>query len=94
VLVNLAPFIGSLRRQRESVPCRVLAVDGRQVEVLTEFPCRDCSLWVASSWIDGGAESSQDLSSQRFSEDDQAGDCPSTSQKGMHHRRRLSATVG
>lgn len=53
VLVNLAPFIGSLRHSNESIPCDVLAIDGTLVEVETKEPCRRFSLWVASTWIDG-----------------------------------------
>ena len=59
VLVNVAPFIGSMRRHRESVPCRVLTVDDSRVEVRTQFPCREFSLWVASTWIEGRAETPQ-----------------------------------
>jgi len=52
VLVNVAPFVGSLRRSKESVPCRVLALDGPHVQVETNSPYRTIVLWVLSSWID------------------------------------------
>ena len=52
VLVNVAPFIGSARRNREYVPCRVLAVDETRAQVCTEEPYRTVALWVASSWIE------------------------------------------
>jgi hypothetical protein len=64
VFVNVAPFIGSLRRNRESVLCRVLAIDGPQVEVLTQCPCREFALWVASTWIEGKAEEPMGASSE------------------------------
>jgi hypothetical protein len=53
VLVNVAPFIGSLLPGSESIPCEVLDVDGIQVHVRAEPPYRDASLWVLSSWVDG-----------------------------------------
>jgi hypothetical protein len=52
VLVNVAPFIGSLMRGNESIPCQVLDVDGLQVHVRAEPPYRDVSLWILSSWIE------------------------------------------
>ena len=52
VLVNLAPFIGSLQHSNESIPCDVLAIDGTSVEVTTLEPFRRFSLWVSSRWID------------------------------------------
>ena len=52
VRVNLAPFIGSVMRSKQSVPCRVLSIDGIHVEVCTEYPCREVSLWVLASWIE------------------------------------------
>jgi len=52
VLVNLAPFIGSLRRNKQSVVCEVLAVDGDEVEVRTLPPCREFTLRVERFWID------------------------------------------
>ena len=36
VLVNVAPFIGSIMRSNESIPCEVLDVDGIQVHVRAE----------------------------------------------------------
>jgi hypothetical protein len=53
VLVNVAPFIGSVMRSNESIPCEVLEVDGLQVHVRAEPPYRGVSLWILSSWIDG-----------------------------------------
>lgn len=57
VQVNVAPFIGSFRRHRESVPCSVLAVEFPRVQVRTESPYREVTLWVLSSWIEGTLES-------------------------------------
>ena len=56
VLVNVAPFIGSVMRSDESIPCEVLDVDGIQVQVRAEPPYRGVSLWVLSSWVDGRLE--------------------------------------
>jgi hypothetical protein len=53
VLVNVAPFIGSVMRSSESIPCIVLDVDGLQIHVRAQPPYRGVSLWVLSSWIDG-----------------------------------------
>lgn len=52
VLVNIAPFIGSMKRSEDSIPCKVLDVDGPEVQVRTEHPYRILSLWVLASWID------------------------------------------
>ncbi len=52
VLVNIAPFIGSVRRNKQSVPCAVLAVQGDDVEVCTLPPCREFTLRIARCWID------------------------------------------
>jgi hypothetical protein len=52
VQVNLAPFIGSRRRSRHSVPCRVLALCGACVEVEPEPPYRPLRLQVLPEWID------------------------------------------
>jgi hypothetical protein len=60
VLVNLAPFIGSERRSKESIPCRVLALDKDHVEVRTEHPFREFSLRVLTTWIEGKLESDQE----------------------------------
>jgi hypothetical protein len=51
-LVNVAPFIGSLRRNRQSVACEILAVRGDDIEVRTLPPCRECCLQVKRLWID------------------------------------------
>ncbi len=56
VLVNVAPFIGSVMRSDESIPCEVLDVDGIQVQVRAEPPYRGVSLWVLSSWVSGRLE--------------------------------------
>lgn len=61
VLVNVAPFIGSIMRSDESIPCEVLDVDGIQVLVRAEPPCRQVSLWVLSSWVDGRLQQKQEL---------------------------------
>jgi hypothetical protein len=53
VLVNVAPFIGSVMRSNESIPCEVLEMDGLQVHVRALPPYRSVSLWILSSWIDG-----------------------------------------
>jgi hypothetical protein len=52
VLVNAAPFIGSRRRNLESIPCRILSVHQSHVEVCTMQPYREFSLWVGSDWIE------------------------------------------
>ena len=52
VLVNVAPFIGSLRRNKQSVTCEVLAFDGDEVEVRTLPPCREFTLRIERFWID------------------------------------------
>jgi hypothetical protein len=61
VLVNVAPFIGSIMRSNESIPCEVLDVNGIQVQVRAELPYRDVSLWILSSWIDGRLQQKQEL---------------------------------
>jgi hypothetical protein len=61
VLVNVAPFIGSIMRSNGSIPCEVVDVDGIQVHVRAEPPYRDASLWVLSSWIDGRQQQKQEL---------------------------------
>ena len=47
---------GSVHRigdgSKQSVPCRVSAVDGIHVEVCSEYPCREVAVWVLSSWIE------------------------------------------
>jgi hypothetical protein len=68
VLVNLAPFIGSSRRSKNRIPCRVLAADSTHVEVCTEEPFRELSLRVPITWIEGKLESEEgqpDLRSSR-----------------------------
>ena len=56
VWVNVAPFIGSARRNKESVPCRVLAIHESHVDVQTEAPYREVSLRVARRWVEGTVE--------------------------------------
>ena len=56
LLVNLAPFIGSVRRSREVVPCQVVAVDGPYVEISTAYPFRELSLRVERTWIEADAD--------------------------------------
>jgi hypothetical protein len=63
VLVNVAPFIGSVMRCDESIPCEVLDVEGIQVHVRAEPPYRAAALWVLSSWIDGRRRKEQELMS-------------------------------
>jgi len=52
VQVNVAPFIGSLRRNKQSVACQVLAVHGDEIEVCTLPPCREFTLRIKRFWID------------------------------------------
>jgi hypothetical protein len=52
VLVNVAPFIGSALRSRQSIPCEVLETSGPRVHVRTQPPHRRVSLWVLASWIE------------------------------------------
>ena len=61
VLVNVAPFIGSVMRSEESIPCEVLEVDGIHVHVRAEPPYRGVSLWVLSSWVDGRLQQKREL---------------------------------
>ena len=61
VLVNVAPFIGSIMRCDEAIPCEVLDVNGIQVQVRAEPPYRDVELWVLSSWIDTKLRQKQEL---------------------------------
>ncbi|MHB8866594.1 MAG: hypothetical protein ACYC6N_29900 [Pirellulaceae bacterium] len=52
VLVNVAPFIASARRQQGSVPCKVLQVEAGRVLISTQSPYRQIDLWVEECWID------------------------------------------
>ncbi len=52
VLVNVAPFIASVRRQASSVRCHVLQVAEGRVLVSTQSPCRQVDLWVEDQWIE------------------------------------------
>ena len=52
VAVNLAPFIGSMARSRQSVVCRVLEIQPDHVKVCTEEPCRYVALWIQPHWIE------------------------------------------
>ena len=61
VLVNVAPFIGSVMHGSESIPCEVLDVDGIQVYVRAEPPYRGVSLWVLSSWVDSQQRQKREL---------------------------------
>lgn len=61
VSVNLAPFIGSMMRCDESIPCEVLAVEGIQVHVCAEPPYRAAALWVLSTWIDSIGQHKREL---------------------------------
>jgi hypothetical protein len=69
VLVNVAPFVGSVRRSKESIPCRVLAIDGPHVQVETDFPCRALSLWVLSNWIERKLDDAHEPPSPTFCAD-------------------------
>jgi hypothetical protein len=53
VLVNVAPFIGSWHRTKDSIPCRVLSVKESSIEIATEPPYRELSMWISPSWIEG-----------------------------------------
>lgn len=61
VLVNVAPFIGSVMRSNESIPCEVIDVNGLQVHVRAEPPYRDASLWILSSWIENLPQQKHEL---------------------------------
>lgn len=52
VLVNVAPFIGSLRRNKQSVTCEVLEVRGDDIEIRTLAPCREVSITIERDWVD------------------------------------------
>ena len=52
VLVNVAPFIGSLRRNKQSVACEVLEVRGDEIEIRTLAPCREVCLTIERFWVD------------------------------------------
>jgi hypothetical protein len=54
VLVNVAPFIGSVMRCEDSVACEILDVNGPHVFVRAQPPCREVSLWVPSRWVESG----------------------------------------
>jgi hypothetical protein len=53
VLVNVAAFIASKIRHRESVPCVVRAVMGPEIQIETVKPYRALSMSVSSTWVDG-----------------------------------------
>ena len=61
VLVNVAPFIGSVTRCDESIPCEVIELSGLQIHVRAEPPYRGVSLWTLSSWIDGRPRQKREL---------------------------------
>ena len=61
VFVNVAPFIGSIMRSDESIPCEVLDVDGIQIHVRAEPPYRGVSLWILADWVDGRVQQKQEL---------------------------------
>jgi len=52
VFVNIAPFIGSVRRNKQAVACQVMAIDGDEVEICTLPPYREFTLRVERYWID------------------------------------------
>jgi hypothetical protein len=53
VLVNVAPFIGSWHRNKDSIPCRVLSVKESSIEIATEPPYRELSMWISPNWVEG-----------------------------------------
>lgn len=61
VMVNVAPFIGSIMRSAESIACKVIDVDELQVLVRTEPPYREVTLWVLSSWVEGHPQQKHEL---------------------------------
>ena len=61
VQVNVAPFIGSVMRCNESIPCEVIDVNGLQVLVRAEPPYREVSLWVLADWIDDRPRQKEEL---------------------------------
>jgi len=60
VLVNLAPFIGSVLPNKESIPCVVVDINELQVYVRTLPPYREFAIWVLSSWIESAASDDSD----------------------------------
>ncbi|MGA2033916.1 MAG: hypothetical protein ABSG68_16840 [Thermoguttaceae bacterium] len=91
VLVNVAPFIGSVRRHKESVPCQVLAVEAAQVHVCPEQPYREVSLWVARSWIERQAEGAVAAGHGSHEQHARSGPYSATTD---HARRTLTLSVG
>jgi hypothetical protein len=61
VLVNVAPFIGSARPSKDSVPCKVIEVEGTRIRVCTDYPYQQVHLWVQSAWIDEKLEPANSL---------------------------------
>lgn len=61
VMVNVAPFIGSVMRGCELIPCEVIDVDELQVLVRTEPPYREVTLWVLSNWVEEHPQQKQEL---------------------------------
>jgi len=53
VLVNVAPFIGSSRRNGENIHCEVVDIWGDEIEVRTLSPFREFQLRVTRNWIEG-----------------------------------------
>jgi hypothetical protein len=56
VHINVAPFIGSLRRSKQSVVCEVLEVGDDEIEVRTLPPCRELTMRIGRFWVDRGLE--------------------------------------
>jgi hypothetical protein len=79
VLVNLAPFVGLVWRSKESIPCRVVGATNTHVEVMTEYPYREFSLWVQSTWIDGCLEGDAESCDDGEQEELCAGRAPAAS---------------
>ncbi|NLF06616.1 MAG: hypothetical protein GX594_01365 [Pirellulaceae bacterium] len=61
VMVNVAPFIGSVLRGNELIPCEVIDADELRALVRTEPPYREVTLWVLSSWIEEHPRRKQEL---------------------------------
>ena len=59
VLVNVAALIGSVRRNEDSFPCRVLAIHDGDVEIRIEAPYAERSLRVERAWIESRVPPSQ-----------------------------------
>jgi hypothetical protein len=50
--INAAAFTGSRLRNREAIPCDVLAVEESRLQVKTRFPYRVFTMWVGAEWLE------------------------------------------